>query len=78
MAAVIAPWNFPLAILTGMTAAALATGNTVVMKPAEQSQRHRRQADGNLPRDRICRPASVNYLPGPAKWSAQRWSSIPT
>jgi RHH-type proline utilization regulon transcriptional repressor/proline dehydrogenase/delta 1-pyrroline-5-carboxylate dehydrogenase len=37
VAAVIAPWNFPLAILTGMTAAALATGNTVVMKPAEQS-----------------------------------------
>ncbi len=35
--AVISPWNFPLAILTGMTAAALATGNTVVMKPAEQS-----------------------------------------
>jgi RHH-type proline utilization regulon transcriptional repressor/proline dehydrogenase/delta 1-pyrroline-5-carboxylate dehydrogenase len=35
--AVIAPWNFPLAILTGMTVAALATGNTVVMKPAEQS-----------------------------------------
>jgi RHH-type proline utilization regulon transcriptional repressor/proline dehydrogenase/delta 1-pyrroline-5-carboxylate dehydrogenase len=34
---VIAPWNFPLAILTGMTTAALATGNTVVMKPAEQS-----------------------------------------
>jgi RHH-type proline utilization regulon transcriptional repressor/proline dehydrogenase/delta 1-pyrroline-5-carboxylate dehydrogenase len=34
---VIAPWNFPLAILTGMTAAALVTGNTVVMKPAEQS-----------------------------------------
>ncbi len=33
--AVIAPWNFPLAILTGMTAAALATGNTVVVKPAE-------------------------------------------
>ena len=35
--AVIAPWNFPLAILTGMTTAALATGNTVIMKPAEQS-----------------------------------------
>ncbi len=34
---VIAPWNFPLAILTGMTTAALATGNTVVMKPAEQA-----------------------------------------
>lgn len=35
--AVIAPWNFPLAIPTGMTAAALATGNTAVLKPAEQS-----------------------------------------
>jgi RHH-type proline utilization regulon transcriptional repressor/proline dehydrogenase/delta 1-pyrroline-5-carboxylate dehydrogenase len=37
VAVVIAPWNFPLAILCGMTAAALVTGNTVVMKPAEQS-----------------------------------------
>ena len=34
---VIAPWNFPLAILTGMVTAALVTGNTVIMKPAEQS-----------------------------------------
>ena len=34
---VIAPWNFPLAILAGMTTAALVTGNAVVMKPAEQS-----------------------------------------
>lgn len=37
VAVVIAPWNFPLAILTGMTVAALVAGNTVVMKPAEQS-----------------------------------------
>jgi RHH-type proline utilization regulon transcriptional repressor/proline dehydrogenase/delta 1-pyrroline-5-carboxylate dehydrogenase len=35
--AVIAPWNFPVAIACGMTAAALATGNAVVLKPAEQS-----------------------------------------
>jgi len=35
--AVIAPWNFPLAIATGMTAAGLATGNAVCLKPAEQS-----------------------------------------
>ncbi len=35
--AVIAPWNFPVAIPCGMTAAALATGNAVVLKPAEQS-----------------------------------------
>ncbi|MDD3207554.1 MAG: L-glutamate gamma-semialdehyde dehydrogenase [Bacilli bacterium] len=32
--AIISPWNFPLAILTGMTAAAIVCGNTVVVKPA--------------------------------------------
>ena len=37
VAAVIAPWNFPLAIPCGMTAAALAAGNAAVLKPAEQS-----------------------------------------
>ena len=37
VAAVISPWNFPLAIPAGMTAAALAAGNAVVLKPAEQS-----------------------------------------
>ena len=31
---VIPPWNFPLAILVGMTAAAIVSGNTVVLKPA--------------------------------------------
>lgn len=31
---VISPWNFPCAILTGMTAAAIVTGNTVVLKPS--------------------------------------------
>ena len=36
-AVVIAPWNFPLAILTGMTVAPLLCGNTVLIKPAEQS-----------------------------------------
>ena len=35
--AVISPWNFPLAIPCGMTAAALAAGNAAVLKPAEQS-----------------------------------------
>lgn len=35
--AVISPWNFPIAILTGMVSAALVSGNTVVMKPAEQT-----------------------------------------
>lgn len=60
---VIAPWNFPLAILTGMTAAALVAGNTVVLKPAEQSSVVAAQLmsiarDAGLPR------GVLNYLPG--------------
>ena len=35
--AVIPPWNFPLAIMAGMTAAAIVTGNTVVLKPSSDS-----------------------------------------
>ena len=35
--AVIPPWNFPLAILTGMTTAALVAGNTVVLKPSSDA-----------------------------------------
>jgi len=38
IAVVIAPWNFPLAILTGMTSAALAAGNCAIMKPAMPAQ----------------------------------------
>jgi RHH-type proline utilization regulon transcriptional repressor/proline dehydrogenase/delta 1-pyrroline-5-carboxylate dehydrogenase len=61
--AVIAPWNFPLAILTGMTSAALVTGNTVVMKPAEQSPVVAATLmdvfrEAGLP------PGVLNYLPG--------------
>jgi 1-pyrroline-5-carboxylate dehydrogenase len=35
--AVIPPWNFPLAIMAGMTLAAVVTGNTVVLKPSSDS-----------------------------------------
>lgn len=35
--AVISPWNFPLAIPTGMATSALAAGNTVILKPAEHT-----------------------------------------
>jgi len=35
--AIIPPWNFPLAILVGMTTAALVTGNTVVIKPSSDT-----------------------------------------
>lgn len=63
VAVVIAPWNFPLAILTGMTVAALVTGNTVIMKPAEQAS----VVAGKLME--IFQEAGfpngvVNYLPG--------------
>jgi len=63
VAVVIAPWNFPLAILTGMTVAALVTGNTVVMKPAEQSpviaaKLQQIFEDVGIP------DGVVNYLPG--------------
>src|SRR5260221_2506766 len=34
---IIPPWNFPLAIMAGMTAAALVTGNTVVLKPSSET-----------------------------------------
>jgi len=35
--AVISPWNFPFAIMAGMTAAAIVTGNTVVLKPSSDA-----------------------------------------
>ncbi len=63
VAVIIAPWNFPLAILTGMTAAALVTGNTVIMKPAEQSSVIAAKLMEMF--DEAGFPAGVvNYLPG--------------
>ncbi len=38
VAAVITPWNFPLAILAGMSTAAIVSGNTVLLKPASTTQ----------------------------------------
>ena len=60
---VIPPWNFPLAIPMGMTAAALVAGNTVIFKPAEQSpvmgwQLYRVLTEAGLP------PGVLQYLPG--------------
>ncbi len=61
--AVISPWNFPLAIPCGMTSAALATGNAVVLKPAEQSPALAQRLvqalrAGGVP------PAAISLLPG--------------
>lgn len=62
-AVVIAPWNFPLAILCGMTTATLVAGNTVLMKPAEQSSAiayalYQRMMAAGFPSD------VVQFLPG--------------
>ncbi|HEV8062685.1 MAG TPA: aldehyde dehydrogenase family protein, partial [Gemmataceae bacterium] len=60
---VIAPWNFPLAILCGMTSAALVAGNTVIMKPAEQSTVVAAQLQ-EIWRDAGFPPGVVQFLPG--------------
>jgi RHH-type proline utilization regulon transcriptional repressor/proline dehydrogenase/delta 1-pyrroline-5-carboxylate dehydrogenase len=63
VAVVIAPWNFPLAILCGMTSAALVTGNTVIMKPAEQSAVIGAKLM-EVFREAGAPPGVVNFLPG--------------
>src|SRR2546422_2116146 len=62
--AVIAPWNFPLAIITGMSVGALAGGNAAILKPAAQSPIIAYRLveilrDAGVPR------GAVQYLPGP-------------
>jgi RHH-type transcriptional regulator, proline utilization regulon repressor / proline dehydrogenase / delta 1-pyrroline-5-carboxylate dehydrogenase len=61
--AVIAPWNFPLAIPTGMTSAALAAGNCVVLKPAEQSPASGHALVEAL-REAGAPPGAISLLPG--------------
>ena len=78
VAVVIAPWNFPLAILTGMTAAALVTGNTVIVKPAGPDAGDRRPARAHPATRPARRPAAVTFLPGRGEtWPARRSSAIP-
>ena len=63
VALVVAPWNFPIAILTGMVSAAIVTGNTVIMKPAEPSS-----VTGaflmEIFEEADVPPGVLNYLPG--------------
>jgi 1-pyrroline-5-carboxylate dehydrogenase len=61
--AVIPPWNFPLAILTGMSSAAIVAGNCVLLKPASDSPTIGYKfvevmEEAGLP------PGVLNYLPG--------------
>ncbi|MGA2095088.1 MAG: L-glutamate gamma-semialdehyde dehydrogenase [Candidatus Acidiferrum sp.] len=64
--AVIPPWNFPAAIAAGMTAAALVTGNTVVLKPSEESPLVASKVveifyEAGVPKE------SLNFLTGPGE-----------
>jgi len=61
--AVISPWNFPLAIPCGMTAGALASGNAVVLKPAEQSPGCAQALVGALRAGGVP-PGAISLLPG--------------
>ncbi|MEG2817143.1 MAG: trifunctional transcriptional regulator/proline dehydrogenase/L-glutamate gamma-semialdehyde dehydrogenase [Comamonas sp.] len=62
----ISPWNFPLAIFTGQIAAALAAGNAVLAKPAEQTPLIARQAVELLHAAGIA-PDVLQLLPGPGE-----------
>ncbi|MBE3559225.1 MAG: L-glutamate gamma-semialdehyde dehydrogenase [Ktedonobacteraceae bacterium] len=62
--AVIPPWNFPCAIMVGMTSASFVTGNTVVLKPASTAAAIAAQFMQIL--EDVGLPAGVvNFLPGP-------------
>ena len=59
----ISPWNFPLAIFTGQVAAALAAGNTVVAKPAEQTPLTAAYATALMLQAGVP-PAALQFVPG--------------
>ncbi|MGO8719117.1 MAG: L-glutamate gamma-semialdehyde dehydrogenase [Acidobacteriaceae bacterium] len=61
--AVIPPWNFPLAIMAGMTAAAVVTGNTVILKPSSDSPTIAAKFF-NLLEEAGLPPGVVNFCPG--------------
>ncbi len=76
VALVIAPWNFPLAILTGMTSAALVAGNAVIVKPAGATPVIAAQLVRLL--QAAGAPAgTVNYLPSPGATVADLLVSDP-
>jgi RHH-type proline utilization regulon transcriptional repressor/proline dehydrogenase/delta 1-pyrroline-5-carboxylate dehydrogenase len=67
--ACISPWNFPIAIFVGQVAAALAAGNTVLAKPAEQTPITAFLAVGALHRAGVP-PGVLHLLPGDGKVGA--------
>lgn len=67
---VIPPWNFPLAILTGMLSGALVTGNTAILKPSSQTPVIAAQFV-NLLREAGLPDGVVQFLPGPGSTLGQ-------
>jgi len=70
-AVIIAPWNFPLAILTGMATAALMAGDTVILKPSSLSSAiahalHTRMLKAGIP------PEAAQFVPGPGEQVGMR------
>ncbi|HRV63622.1 MAG TPA: bifunctional proline dehydrogenase/L-glutamate gamma-semialdehyde dehydrogenase PutA [Albidovulum sp.] len=74
--ACISPWNFPLAIFTGQIAAALATGNAVLAKPAEQTPLIATLAAGLLLKAGVP-AAALQLLPGDGATVGARLTSDP-
>jgi len=62
---VIPPWNFPLAIMAGMTTAAIVAGNAVVQKPASTSPAIAAQFVALLNDECGLPPGVLNFVPGP-------------
>ncbi|MHA1128151.1 MAG: bifunctional proline dehydrogenase/L-glutamate gamma-semialdehyde dehydrogenase PutA, partial [Alphaproteobacteria bacterium] len=74
--ACISPWNFPLAIFTGQIAGALAAGNAVIAKPAEQTPLIAAQAVALLHKAGVPREA-LQLLPGEGSTVGAALSSDP-
>ncbi len=63
---VIAPWNFPLAIATGMTAAGIVSGNCVLLKPSSNAPVTAARLVAAF-RDAGLSPGVLQFLPGPGE-----------
>ena len=64
VAVIVAPWNFPMAILTGMTTAALGAGNCVLVKPSRQTSAIGYELYRIL-REAKAPGGAIHFMPGP-------------
>jgi 1-pyrroline-5-carboxylate dehydrogenase len=73
---IIPPWNFPLAIMAGMTCAAVVSGNTVVIKPSHDSPVIAAKFVELMERISLP-PGVINYLPGDGKTVGEYMVELP-